>query len=138
VAARIEKRMRFAWKSFARMPDFHLRNLFRELSPWRYAELHRRNFARFIGDRLHALVGAPVASCPEGEPRGLRHHRAGAGAAIPGTDRARITWAESDGREPELFTGSVARCVPRCSARISVEITAAQGGRTCTETGEAR
>ena len=59
VAARIEKRMRFAWRSFARMPEFDLRNVFAELSPWRYAEMHRRNFARFIGNRLHAPDALP-------------------------------------------------------------------------------
>ncbi len=54
VAAHIEHRARFMWRSFSRMPYFDLRNLFVELSPWRYAEMHRRNYARFIGDRLHA------------------------------------------------------------------------------------
>lgn len=59
IAARIESRMRFAWKSFARMPSFNLRNFFVELSPWRYAEMHRRNFARFIGDRLQSADALP-------------------------------------------------------------------------------
>lgn len=54
VAAHIEHRARFMWRSFGRMEPLDLRNLFAELSPWRYAEMHRRNFARFIGDRLHA------------------------------------------------------------------------------------
>ena len=47
------------WRSFVRMPHFDLRNLFVELSPWRYAEMHRRNFARFIRDRLHAPDALP-------------------------------------------------------------------------------
>jgi predicted acylesterase/phospholipase RssA len=59
VAARIEKRMRYAWKSYARMPSFSLRNFVVERSPWRYAELHRRNFARFVGERLHAPEALP-------------------------------------------------------------------------------
>jgi predicted acylesterase/phospholipase RssA len=59
VAARIEHRARFMWRSFGRMPHFDLRNLFSELSPWRFAEMHRRNFARFIGDRLHASDALP-------------------------------------------------------------------------------
>jgi predicted acylesterase/phospholipase RssA len=59
VAARQEHRIRFYWKSFMRMPDLDVRNLLVELSPWRYAYLHRRNFARFIGDRLHAPDALP-------------------------------------------------------------------------------
>ena len=59
VAARIEHRARYVWKSFVRMPAFDLRNLFTELSPWRYAQMHRRNFARFFGDRLNAPEALP-------------------------------------------------------------------------------
>jgi predicted acylesterase/phospholipase RssA len=59
VAARIEHRARYVWKSFVRMPAFDLRNLFTDLSPWRYAQMHRRNFARFFGDRLHAPEALP-------------------------------------------------------------------------------
>jgi predicted acylesterase/phospholipase RssA len=59
VAARQEQRIRYFWKSFARMPAVDLRNLTVELSPWRYAEMHRRNFARFIGERLRAPDALP-------------------------------------------------------------------------------
>ena len=59
VAAGIEHRLRFYWKSFMRMPDFDLRNLLVDHSPWRYAHLHRRNFDRFIGERLNA----PLMPC---------------------------------------------------------------------------
>jgi predicted acylesterase/phospholipase RssA len=59
VATHIEHRARFMWRTFGRMPHFDLRNLFVELSPWRYAEMHRRNFERFIGDRLHAPDALP-------------------------------------------------------------------------------
>ncbi len=59
VAAHVEHRLRYYWKSFMRMPDFDLRSLFTEFSPWRYAHLHRRNFARYIGDRLHAPDALP-------------------------------------------------------------------------------
>jgi predicted acylesterase/phospholipase RssA len=59
VAARQEHRIRYYWKSFVRMPHVDLRNLLDELSPWRYAHNHRRNFARFIGDRLHAPDALP-------------------------------------------------------------------------------
>jgi predicted acylesterase/phospholipase RssA len=59
VAAHAEQRIRYFWKSFMRMPDVDLRNLLVERSPWRYSEMHRRNFARFIGDRLHAPDALP-------------------------------------------------------------------------------
>jgi predicted acylesterase/phospholipase RssA len=52
VAARNERRVRYYWKSFLRMPHVDVRNLLDERSPWRYAKLHRRNFARFVGARL--------------------------------------------------------------------------------------
>jgi predicted acylesterase/phospholipase RssA len=60
LAAGIDHRLRYYWKSFMRMPEVDLRNLLVDLSPWRYAHLHRRNFARFIGDRL---AGADALSC---------------------------------------------------------------------------
>jgi len=59
VAVRREHRMRFFWKSFMRMPHVDLRNLFLELSPWRYARMHRRNFARFIGNALSTPDALP-------------------------------------------------------------------------------
>lgn len=59
VAAHRLHRLRFFWKSFMRMPHVDLRNLVGELSPWRYAEMHRRNFARFIGTRLAAPDALP-------------------------------------------------------------------------------
>lgn len=59
VAAAIEHRLRFYWKSFMRMPDLDLRNLILEHSPFRYAHLHRRTFTRFIGDRLTAPGALP-------------------------------------------------------------------------------
>lgn len=59
VAARREHRIRYYWKSFVRMPHVDLRNLLIELSPWRYAHLHRRNYARFIGAALQAPDALP-------------------------------------------------------------------------------
>ncbi|HUP60207.1 MAG TPA: patatin-like phospholipase family protein [Thermoanaerobaculia bacterium] len=59
VAARREHRIRFFWKSFMRMPHVDLRNLVAELSPWRYAHMHRRNFARFIGGALASPEALP-------------------------------------------------------------------------------
>lgn len=52
VAAHNHHRIRYYWRSFLRMPHVDLRNLLEERSPWRYAEMHRRNYRRFIGDRL--------------------------------------------------------------------------------------
>jgi predicted acylesterase/phospholipase RssA len=59
VAAHNHHRIRYYWRSFLRMPHIDLRNLLAERSPWRYAEMHRRNFARFIGDRLTAPGALP-------------------------------------------------------------------------------
>ncbi|HKR65071.1 MAG TPA: patatin-like phospholipase family protein [Thermoanaerobaculia bacterium] len=59
VSAHVESRARYYWRSFMRMPELDLRNLFKEHSPFRYAEMHRRNFTRFIGDRLHAPDALP-------------------------------------------------------------------------------
>lgn len=59
VAARREHRIRYFWKSFMRMPDVDLRNLVVDLSPWRYAEMHKRNFGRFIGVHLHGPDALP-------------------------------------------------------------------------------
>jgi predicted acylesterase/phospholipase RssA len=59
VAARAEHRIRYYWRSFVRMPHVDLRNLLIEISPFRYAHNHRRNFARFIGDRLQAPDALP-------------------------------------------------------------------------------
>jgi predicted acylesterase/phospholipase RssA len=49
VAARQEERLRWFWRSFLRMPHVDLGNLFVDHSPWRYREVHSRNFHRFIG-----------------------------------------------------------------------------------------
>lgn len=59
VAAHNHHRIRYYWKSFLRMPHVDLRNLLDEHSPWRYAKMHRRNFARFIGDRINAPDALP-------------------------------------------------------------------------------
>jgi predicted acylesterase/phospholipase RssA len=59
VAAHRVHRLRFFWKSFMRMPHVDLRNLFVELSPWRYADMHRRNFGRFVGGGLAAADALP-------------------------------------------------------------------------------
>ncbi|HEX7828290.1 MAG TPA: patatin-like phospholipase family protein [Thermoanaerobaculia bacterium] len=59
VAAHNHQRIRYYWRSFLRMPHVDLRNLLDEQSPWRYAKVHRRNFARYIGNRLTAPNALP-------------------------------------------------------------------------------
>jgi predicted acylesterase/phospholipase RssA len=49
LSARMRTRMRTFWRTFTRMPHLDLRNLLVEHSPWRYTEIHRRNFHRVIG-----------------------------------------------------------------------------------------
>jgi predicted acylesterase/phospholipase RssA len=49
VAARAESRMRYYWRSFLRMPPIDLRNLLVDHSPFRFRDMHKRNFGRFIG-----------------------------------------------------------------------------------------
>jgi NTE family protein len=54
-------RLRHYWRSFVRMPHVDLRNLWREHSPFRFAEMHRRTFSRYIGvDRLRAPGSIPL------------------------------------------------------------------------------
>lgn len=61
VAARCEERVRFYWRSFMRMPHVDIRNLLVDHSPWRYRQMHARNFDRFIGrDRLRESDALPL------------------------------------------------------------------------------
>ena len=61
VSARLPSRIRHFWRSFLRMPHVDLRNLLVERSPWRYAEIHRRNFHRVIGrDRYRNPDSLPL------------------------------------------------------------------------------
>jgi predicted acylesterase/phospholipase RssA len=60
VAAHAEERLRFFWKTFMRMPHVDLRNLLIEQSPWRFAAMLRRNYARFIDAGLAAPVALPL------------------------------------------------------------------------------
>src|SRR5687767_8752296 len=57
-------RLRTYWRAFSRMPGLDLRNLLREHSPYRWNEIHRRTFSRYVGperlrrpDTLPAFVG---------------------------------------------------------------------------------
>lgn len=59
VAAGTERRLRHYWRAFARMPHLDPGNLLRERSPFRFVEMHRRTFGRYVGiERLHR-PGAP-------------------------------------------------------------------------------
>ena len=58
-------RLRHYWRAFTRMPGLDLRNLLREEhSPWRWREIHRRTFGRYVSaarlrrpETLPAIVG---------------------------------------------------------------------------------
>jgi len=61
VAARSEKRIRYYWRSFMRMPHIDLRNLLVDHSPWRFRRLHERTFGRFMGrDRFKESDALPL------------------------------------------------------------------------------
>jgi predicted acylesterase/phospholipase RssA len=61
VAAGTMHRLRHYWRAFTRMPHIDLRNLWREHSPYRFAEMHRRTFSRYVGaDRLRRPGTLPL------------------------------------------------------------------------------
>jgi predicted acylesterase/phospholipase RssA len=61
VAAGTAHRLRHYWRAFVRMPRVDLRNLLREHSPYRFAEMHRRTFSRYVGnERLRAPGALPL------------------------------------------------------------------------------
>ena len=43
-----QRRLRYYWRAFSRMPHVNLRNLLREHSPFNYAAVHRRTFRRYV------------------------------------------------------------------------------------------
>ena len=54
-------RLRRYWRAFWRMPYFDLSNLLREHSPYRFTEMHRRTFTRYVGaERLRAPGALPL------------------------------------------------------------------------------
>ena len=53
VAAGTSHRLRHYWRAFVRMPPLDLGNLLRERSPFRFVEMHRRTFPRYVG--VHRL-----------------------------------------------------------------------------------
>jgi predicted acylesterase/phospholipase RssA len=61
VAAGTGHRLRHYWRAFVRMPPWTLSNLLRERTPFRFAELHRRTFRRYVGThRLRAPEAIPL------------------------------------------------------------------------------
>jgi predicted patatin/cPLA2 family phospholipase len=54
-------RLRHYWRAFARMPNLDARNLLREHTPFRYSEIHRRTFSRYVGaERLQRPEALPL------------------------------------------------------------------------------
>ncbi len=54
-------RLRHYWRAFVRMPYLDVRNLLREQSPYRFTEMHRRTFSRYVGvERLRAPEALPL------------------------------------------------------------------------------
>lgn len=53
-------RLRHYWRAFTRMPHLDVRNLLREHSPYRFSEMHRRTFSRYVGvERLRSPEALP-------------------------------------------------------------------------------
>jgi predicted acylesterase/phospholipase RssA len=53
-------RLRHYWRAFVRMPHVDVRNLLAEQhSPWRFSEMHRRTFNRYVGAERLRRPGAP-------------------------------------------------------------------------------
>lgn len=54
-------RLRHYWRAFVRMPYVDVRNVLTEHSPWRFTEMHRRTFSRYVGAaRLRRPVAPPL------------------------------------------------------------------------------
>jgi len=61
VAAGTSHRIRHYWRAFMRMPHLDLGNLLRERTPFRFTELHRRTFRRYVGaHRLRSPEALPL------------------------------------------------------------------------------
>ena len=61
VAVGHSHRLRAYWRAFSRMRGLDLRNLLREHSPYRWNEIHRRTFSRYVGpERLRRPETRPV------------------------------------------------------------------------------
>jgi predicted acylesterase/phospholipase RssA len=61
VAAGTGHRLRHYWRAFVRMPSLDLGNLLRERTPFRFTEMHRRTFRRYVGvHRVRAPEALPL------------------------------------------------------------------------------
>jgi predicted acylesterase/phospholipase RssA len=61
VSAGSVPRLRLYWRAFTRMPRFDIRNLLRDHSPYRFPEMHRRTFSRYVGaERLRRPEATPA------------------------------------------------------------------------------
>jgi predicted acylesterase/phospholipase RssA len=61
IAAGTEARLRHYWRAFSRMQPVDFRNLLREHSPYRFNEMHRRTFPRYVGaERLRRPEALPA------------------------------------------------------------------------------
>lgn len=61
LAAGTEGRLRHYWRAFSRMPLLDVRNLLREHSPYRFNEMHRRTFSKYVGaERLRRPEALPA------------------------------------------------------------------------------
>jgi predicted acylesterase/phospholipase RssA len=61
VAVGNERRLRYYWRCFVRLPHLDLRNLLADGSPFLYARLHERTFAEYVGvEALKAPGAAPL------------------------------------------------------------------------------
>ena len=61
LAAGTVHRLRRYWRAFMRMPYLDVGNLLREHSPYRFSEIHRRTFSRYVGvERLRRPEALPL------------------------------------------------------------------------------
>jgi predicted acylesterase/phospholipase RssA len=61
VAAGTVPRLRHYWRAFVRMPRVDVRKLFSERTPYRFNEMHRRTFSRYVGvERLRRPEAPPL------------------------------------------------------------------------------
>jgi predicted acylesterase/phospholipase RssA len=61
ISAGTAPRLRQYWRAFTRMPHVDVRNLLRDHSFYRYPEMHRRTFGRYVGiERLRRPEAKPL------------------------------------------------------------------------------
>ncbi|MEO8217813.1 MAG: patatin-like phospholipase family protein [Acidobacteriota bacterium] len=61
IAVGAQDRLRYYWRTFARMPHISLRNIWVEHSPFNYSTLHKRTFRRYVdSERLKDPSSIPL------------------------------------------------------------------------------